>query len=121
MKKRNRMLAFLLSLVLLLAVVPGMELTASAATDSSGIQKRLDEIVTELKSKFSNGVFTANGQQYHDETQYGNCSLYGIVKAKYPSLSSSIASKSSNGWDCAAFAKLMTVLLCGTCKDTNDS
>lgn len=135
---QKKFLSLFLAVMMIVSVIPMGTIQSSAANglpnygtgggtatrvpaNSNGIQVRLDQIVNELKTKFPNGVFTADGQRCYDETNYCDCSLYGIVKAKYPELNSTIVSKSSNGWDCAAFAKLITVLMFGTCKDTNDS
>lgn len=118
-KLLKRILSLVLTILMVMSVFSICTLQSSAA-DTTGVNNRIAQIVSELKTKFPSGYFTANGSYGHDETTYGNCSLYGIVNSKYPELSSTISTKSSNGWDCAAFAKLMTVLLFGTCKDTND-
>lgn len=116
-----------IAVVLLMAIILPMltfitPITVEAAT-MDGVQNRLDQVYKEIEKEFTNGIFSVNGKNcYTSGTGHtcSNCSLYSIVSNRLGENLTTWKSKSSDGYQCAAFAKYVFVKVFGSCKETTD-
>lgn len=120
MKKTIAIFLFMLTIGSLILTSIPMSVNAHATAD--GVYNRLQQVYADIQKKFSNGVFSVNGKDCYTNSSHecSNCNLYSIVSNKLGEDLTAFKKKSSDGWQCAAFAKYVFVKTFGSCKETSD-